>query len=176
YSKTQNYYYWAMEQLSKALIILTGNSNMTTIITDRELALMAAISTDVEIKEFVQAIQKLIQHVESLHSKLKSTENYITPINKLLAIIWKQLQEHFQKLAYKTYLHQNRHIKNNKNADLEELRLVCLHFAFELHISQQADLAKSGSHKVFEYGNNIYNVIHIDDQERPICDVHIGIP
>ncbi|CAG8736528.1 13619_t:CDS:2, partial [Cetraspora pellucida] len=84
------------------------------------------LKKDVKIDEFIQALQKLVygdisineeswlapymnnninldirstQRVESLHSKLKDVENRITPIDKLLSIIWWQLQEHSQKLA-----------------------------------------------------------------------------
>ncbi|CAG8847898.1 22203_t:CDS:1, partial [Racocetra persica] len=45
YSETKEFYSWVLQQLCKTLTILTGNSNVTMIITDRELALMSSIST-----------------------------------------------------------------------------------------------------------------------------------
>ncbi|CAG8715935.1 7915_t:CDS:2 [Gigaspora rosea] len=83
YSETQEFYCWVLQQLSKALIIVTGSAQVATIITDRELALMIAISKvfphtkhqlctwhifkniknklrrEVEIDEFIKDVQKL---------------------------------------------------------------------------------------------------------------------
>ncbi|CAG8504356.1 26147_t:CDS:2 [Gigaspora margarita] len=170
--ETHDFYCWVMQQLSKVLMILTGDAQVATIITDHELVLMLAISLvflyakhqlciwhifkniqkkikkDINVDEFISALQELIydnlsieqtdqkmaellkqfpsaatymyktwlpykeswleaytnnninldikstQRVESLHSKLKGIKNYIIPINKLLLVLWKQLQEH----------------------------------------------------------------------------------
>ncbi|CAG8533471.1 8955_t:CDS:2 [Racocetra fulgida] len=44
YSKAKDFYCWVLQQLYKILPILTDDSHVATIITDRELALIAAIS------------------------------------------------------------------------------------------------------------------------------------
>ncbi|CAG8606497.1 13890_t:CDS:2, partial [Racocetra fulgida] len=40
YSEKQDFYIWILQQLSKVLIVFTGNTQIETIITDRELALI----------------------------------------------------------------------------------------------------------------------------------------
>ncbi|CAG8480474.1 28011_t:CDS:2 [Racocetra persica] len=45
YSEMKEFYSWVLQQLCKTLTILTGDSNVTMIITDQELALMSSIST-----------------------------------------------------------------------------------------------------------------------------------
>ncbi|CAG8727417.1 11075_t:CDS:1, partial [Racocetra persica] len=44
YSETYEFYYWVMRQLSQTLTKLIGDAQVSTFITDQELALMAAIS------------------------------------------------------------------------------------------------------------------------------------
>ncbi|CAG8807218.1 6367_t:CDS:1, partial [Cetraspora pellucida] len=84
YSETCDFYHWVMQQLNRMLTILTGDAQVATFITDRELALITACSLvfpharhqfciwhifknirnklkkDVEIDEFIQALQKLV--------------------------------------------------------------------------------------------------------------------
>ncbi|CAG8668725.1 50_t:CDS:2, partial [Ambispora gerdemannii] len=49
--------------------------------------------------------------------------------------------KHSQKLAYETFLHQNRNTQDSTDVDLEELHLICSRFAFESFVKQQDDLA-----------------------------------
>ncbi|CAG8731203.1 45822_t:CDS:2, partial [Gigaspora margarita] len=59
YSETYEFYQWVMQQLSQALTKLIGDAKVATFITDQELALIAAISSkNIEIEEFIQAIQR----------------------------------------------------------------------------------------------------------------------
>ncbi|CAG8832151.1 10352_t:CDS:2, partial [Gigaspora margarita] len=229
YSETVDFYCRVMQQLNKALIELTGNAQVATMVTDRELALMTAISREfphvrhqlctwhifknirsklkkhVDIDEFIKTIQKLAyddnleinqidqeiaalwkrfpeaktymceiwlpyktswlspytkcnmnlnikssQCVESLHSKLKGVENWITPVDKLLTTLWRQLQESSQKIAYETFLYQSKHVNDSGDSGLENLRLACSKYAFEAFVKPQGDLAKSGVYEVFE--------------------------
>ncbi|CAG8805456.1 39307_t:CDS:2 [Gigaspora margarita] len=116
------------------------------------------------------------QHVESLHSKLKGVENHIIPIDKLLSIIWWQLQAHSQKLAYETFLHQNHYIQNKTDLKLKEIRLICSQYAFETFIKPQKDLAMIGTYKII-YENGIYNVIQIDSPKNlTYIYLHIHVP
>ncbi|CAG8843312.1 22856_t:CDS:1, partial [Racocetra persica] len=39
YAETKDFYCWVLQQLHRALMIVTGDSHVATIITDRELAL-----------------------------------------------------------------------------------------------------------------------------------------
>ncbi|CAG8823527.1 1681_t:CDS:2, partial [Gigaspora rosea] len=145
--------------LNKVLTILTSDAHVTTIITDRELALNK-LKKEVEVDKFISDIQKLIykawmpykeswlvpymnnninldirstQRVGSLHSKLKGVENCIIPVDKLLSIIWRQLQEHSQKFL---------------------MRCSCIK-------TPQQDLAMISVYEI-TYENRIYNVIQID--------------
>ncbi|CAG8634634.1 9419_t:CDS:2, partial [Dentiscutata heterogama] len=231
YFETKNYYSWVMQQLNKALTMLTGNAQVATFITDREIALIIAISEEfpqarhqlctwhifknirnklkklVNIDEFIKAIQKLTyddslethhieqeiialwrqfleaksymceiwmlyknswlapytkhninldlkssQRVESLHSKLKGIENRITPIDRKIT------------KACICYIFTSKHVNDDANSELEELRLVYSQFAFELFVKQQGVLAKSGAYKVYESSSGTYNVIQTDDK------------
>ncbi|CAG8731209.1 45823_t:CDS:1 [Gigaspora margarita] len=117
---------------------------------------------------------KSSQCIESLHSKLKGVENHIMLVDKMLSILWRQIKEHSQKLAYETFLHQNRCTYDNMDVGLEELRLICSRYAFESFIKQQAELANSVTYEVLEQGEDKYNVIHVDNQKTYI--VNIGAP
>ncbi|CAG8835121.1 1052_t:CDS:2, partial [Gigaspora margarita] len=175
-SKTCDFYCWIIQQLNKVLMILTGDAQVATIIINRELALMLAISlTWLPYKESwlgaytnnnINLDIKSIQHVESLHSKLKGIENCIIPINKLLSVLWRQLQEHSQKLLYKTFLYQNRHIQDKIDIGLKELYLIYSRFAFELYIRQQGDFVESYKYKIFAPENNTYNVLQITNRKK----------
>lgn len=233
--------------------MFAGDAQVKTIITDRELALMKAISNifpstkhqlctwhifkniksklrkDVDIDEFVKAVQKLAygdfsesqieqeidmlwktfpsaktymcetrmpyrkswlapytqsninldiksnQRVESLHSKLKGVENRVVPVDRMFTILWKQMKEHLQKLAYETFIHQNKHSHDKSDTGLEQLKLVCSRYAYESFIKQQGDLAKSGDYEVFETDNCVYNIMRIDDTSQ-IHVIHLGTP
>ncbi|CAG8842101.1 39522_t:CDS:1, partial [Gigaspora margarita] len=63
------------------------------------------------------------QRIKSLHSKLKGVENHVIPIDKLFAILRKQMQELSKKQAYETFIHQNKYTHDKTNASLEKLRL-----------------------------------------------------
>ncbi|CAG8626828.1 13418_t:CDS:2 [Ambispora gerdemannii] len=45
--------------------------------------------------------------------------------------------------------------RDSTDVDLEELRLICLRFAFELFVKQQGDLAKLAKYEVLEYEENL---------------------
>ncbi|CAG8615643.1 11637_t:CDS:2 [Gigaspora rosea] len=258
-SETRDFYCWVMQQLSKVLMILTGDAQVATIITDRELALMSAISLvfphakhqlciwhifknirkkikkDIDVDEFISTLQELIydnlsieqtdqkmaellkqfpsaatyiyetwlpykeswlgaytnnninldikstQRVESLHSKLKGIENHIILIDKLLSVLWRQLQEHSQKLLYETFLHQNRNIQDKIDAGLKELRLICSRFAFESYIRQQGDFVESYKYEILALENNTYNrwyvqyIVETDHIKNPIPPLAVQI-
>ncbi|CAG8638035.1 11291_t:CDS:2 [Dentiscutata heterogama] len=90
------------------------------------------------------------QCVKSLHSKLKGVKNRIIPIDVLFATLLQQLHELSQKQVYESFLHQSKHRYDEANMVLEKLKSVCLRFAFESFIKQQAKLAKSESYEVFK--------------------------
>ncbi|CAG8595566.1 13703_t:CDS:2, partial [Racocetra persica] len=81
HSETQNYYHWTIEQLSKALIILTGNSYVATIITNREFALMVAISTVFPSTKHQLCTWHILKNIKNKLKKDVDTEEF----NRFLA-------------------------------------------------------------------------------------------
>ncbi|CAG8631220.1 10885_t:CDS:2 [Ambispora gerdemannii] len=154
YLETYDFYYWVMQQLSQVFIKLIGDAQHK----ESWLAPYTNGNINLDIKSS--------QHVESLHSKLKGVENRIIPVDRMLSILWRQLQEHSQKLAYETFLHQNRNTQDSTDVSLEELHLICSQFAFESFVKQQGDLAKSAKYEVLEYEESIYNITQISNQKK----------
>ncbi|CAG8811056.1 31292_t:CDS:2, partial [Gigaspora margarita] len=201
---------YKMNRFSMPLVAI-WDAQVKSIITDRELALIKAISNifsstkhqlctwhifktiknklrkNVDIGEFVKAVQKLTyrdflesqieqeidmfninldikssQYIESLHSKLKGVKNQVVLVDRMFTILWKQMKEHLQKLAYEIFIHQNRHSHDKSDTGLEQLKL-------------QKDLVKSGDYEVFETDNCVYNIMRIDDTSQ-IHIVHFGAP
>ncbi|CAG8512306.1 20777_t:CDS:2 [Dentiscutata erythropus] len=92
-----------------------------------------------ELWERFPSAKKSSQRVESLHSQLKSVESHITPIDK--------------------------HTQDNKNISLEKLRSIYSQYVFETYIKKQRDLVRSGEYGVLKSDANMYDVVHIDDQQ-----------
>ncbi|CAG8460209.1 16290_t:CDS:2 [Gigaspora margarita] len=211
YSETYEFYQWVMQQLSQALTKLIGDAKKNVEIEEFIQAIQRLVYGDISVDQIDQELAELwkrfpntkiymletwilhkeswlgpytngninldiksSQRVESLHSKLKGVENRIMPVDKMLSILWRQIKEHSQKLAYETFLHQNRYTYNNMDVGLEELRLICSRYAFESFIKQQAELANSVTYEVLEQGEDKYNVTHVDNQKTYI--VNIGAP
>ncbi|CAG8671930.1 19119_t:CDS:2 [Dentiscutata erythropus] len=159
------------------LTILTGNSDIATFITDRDLALMIAISTvlpnskhqlctwyifkniknklkGININKFIQTVREL------MYNDLSESQTE----QEIKELCLQKYQETTQKFAYKAFLYQNTHIYDDKDTGLKELHLVCSKFAFETFVKRQKDLVISGEYGVLKYNHNIYKIVQIDDK------------
>ncbi|CAG8741697.1 19915_t:CDS:2, partial [Dentiscutata erythropus] len=74
-----------------------------------------------------------------------------------------QHQEHIQKFAYETFLHQNRYTQDDKDVGLEKLHSVCSRFAFDTYVKQQRDLVIFGEYGVFKH-DGVYDIIELDSE------------
>ncbi|CAG8826655.1 17364_t:CDS:2 [Gigaspora margarita] len=168
YSETVDFYCSVMQQLNKVLIELTGNAQVATIITDRELALMRAISQEFSYTRHQLYTWHIFKNIRSKFKKLDDFDEFIKII---------------QKLAYDNNLENyqidqeiTKHINDSSNLDLENLRLVCSQFTFESFVKPQDNLVKSGTYEILENNNSTYNVMQIDNKVNTMYIVSIGTP
>ncbi|CAG8803621.1 17159_t:CDS:2, partial [Cetraspora pellucida] len=154
-----------LQGLSEIEMLLKTIQNDKNIIANQDGAFIQAIfwAYRSAVAEFAEAKDVLI--IDAMYKT-----------NRLLAIVWQQHQEHTQKFAYKMFLHQNRHIQDDKDTGLEKLRSMCSRFAYETYIKQQRDFVRSGEYGVLKRDDGIYDVVQIDDQIMKTYAVQIETP
>ncbi|CAG8810600.1 21530_t:CDS:2, partial [Dentiscutata erythropus] len=127
----KDFYCWVLQQLSRVLTILIDNSDVVTFITDRDLALMSAISTIFSNSNY-QLCTCLIyddlsesqteQEIEELWTQFPSAKKYMFDA-------WMPYRESWLAL----------YTKGNINLDIKSTQCVeCLHEklkAIENHVT-----------------------------------------
>ncbi|CAG8694023.1 31043_t:CDS:2 [Gigaspora margarita] len=164
YLKMCDFYYW-LALITACFSVFPCSKHQLCICHDFK-NIQNKLKKDIEIDEFMQALQKLVygdilvdeveQEIAELWKQFPNAKFYINEtwmqhkeswlalyvndnINLNIRSFQRQ-QEHFQKLTYETFLHQNRHTQ-----DKTDIR----------------DLAVSGTYKVLVYeGGTFDNEIH----------------